>query len=119
LHVVIPDITQRDWAVNIRKYVARARHLDDLVALGSLPPSAAVFLDAAVRGGLNVLVAGPTQAGNATSCRYTLTLLEGGRSTPPPPMPSPLLGRWPIQSLGGHGDDAPRGGFGSVACVRA
>jgi pilus assembly protein CpaF len=66
LHVVIPDVTQTDWAVNIRKYVARARHLDDLVALGSLPATAAAFLDAAVHVGLNILVAGSTQAGKTT-----------------------------------------------------
>lgn len=66
LHVVIPDVTRRHWAVNIRKYVARARDLDDMVTLGSLTPAAAIFLDAAVRTGLNVLVAGSTQAGKTT-----------------------------------------------------
>ena len=66
LHVVIPDITRSAWAVNIRKYVARARRLSDLVALGSLTPQAATFLDAAVVAGLNVLVSGATQAGKTT-----------------------------------------------------
>ncbi|MGQ1796776.1 pilus assembly protein CpaF [Kocuria sp. CNJ-770] len=66
LHVVIPDVTRRHWAVNIRKFVARARRLDDLVELGSLPARAARFLDAAVAGGLNILVSGATQAGKTT-----------------------------------------------------
>jgi pilus assembly protein CpaF len=66
LHVVIPDVTRRHWAVNIRKHVVRARHLQDLVALGSLTPHAAAFLDAAVAVGLNILVAGATQAGKTT-----------------------------------------------------
>ena len=66
LHVVIPDITRRFWSVNIRKFVVRASHLDDLVALGSLTPAAARFLDAAVCSGLNVLVSGGTQAGKTT-----------------------------------------------------
>lgn len=66
LHVVIPDVTREHWAVNIRKYVVRAQHLDDLVALGSLGPQVAAFLDAAVRVGLNILVAGSTQAGKTT-----------------------------------------------------
>jgi pilus assembly protein CpaF len=66
LHVVIPDITRRFWSVNIRKFVVRAAHLDDLVALGSITASAARFLDAAVRCGLNVLVSGGTQAGKTT-----------------------------------------------------
>ena len=34
LHVVIPDITRRHWAVNIRKFVVKADRLDDLVGSG-------------------------------------------------------------------------------------
>ena len=66
LHVVIPDITRRHWAVNIRKFVVRADRLGDLVALGTLGEQAARFLDAAVVSGLNVLVSGGTQAGKTT-----------------------------------------------------
>lgn len=66
LHVAIPDVTRRDWAVNIRKYVVRASRLEDLVALGSLTADAARFLAASVVAGLNVLVSGPTQAGKTT-----------------------------------------------------
>ena len=66
LHVVIPDITARHWSVNVRKFVARAERLDDLVALGTLTPAAALFLEAAVVCGLNVIVAGGTQAGKTT-----------------------------------------------------
>jgi pilus assembly protein CpaF len=66
LHVVIPDVTREHWAVNIRKFVVRARHLDDLVRLSTLTPHAAAFLHACVRAGLNVLVAGGTQAGKTT-----------------------------------------------------
>lgn len=66
LHVVIPDITRTHWAVNIRKFVVRATHLEDLVQLGTLSPQAAAFLEACVVSGLNVLVAGGTQAGKTT-----------------------------------------------------
>ena len=66
LHVVIPDITRAHWSVNIRKFVVRASHLDDLVGLGTLTPHAARFLGAAVASGLNILVAGGTQAGKTT-----------------------------------------------------
>jgi pilus assembly protein CpaF len=65
LHVAIPDIT-RAWAVNIRKFVVRAVSLDELVGLGSLTPAAARFLEASVVAGLNVIVAGGTQAGKTT-----------------------------------------------------
>ncbi|WP_296667964.1 ATPase, T2SS/T4P/T4SS family [Demequina sp.] len=67
LHVAIPDVTRRHWAVNIRKYIARATDVDDLVALGTLTPAAGRFLDAAVGAGLTVLVSGGTQAGKTTT----------------------------------------------------
>ncbi len=66
LHVVIPDITRDHWVVNIRKFVVKADHLDDLVRLGTLTRPAATFLEAAVVAGLNILVAGGTQAGKTT-----------------------------------------------------
>lgn len=66
LHVVIPDVTRRHWAVNIRKYVARARNTRDLVALQSLSAEAAAFLDDAVANGLNILVSGSTNSGKTT-----------------------------------------------------
>ncbi|OAV59534.1 CpaF family protein [Enteractinococcus helveticum] len=66
LHVVIPDITAKHWAVNIRKFVVRAHRLSDLVRKRSLTSQAAAFLDAAVSAGLNILVSGATQAGKTT-----------------------------------------------------
>lgn len=66
LHVVIPDITRKHWFVNIRKFVAKADSLDDLIRLGTLTPEATRFLEAAVVSGLNILVAGGTQAGKTT-----------------------------------------------------
>ena len=66
LHVAIPDITRRHWAVNIRKFVVAATSLEDLVGFGTLTPEVARFLEAAVASGLNVLVSGGTQAGKTT-----------------------------------------------------
>ena len=66
LHVVIPDITPRHWAVNIRKFVLPAHRLSELVRLGSIDGRAARFLDAAVRTGLNIIVSGGTQSGKTT-----------------------------------------------------
>lgn len=66
LHVVIPDITRRHWAVNIRKFVLSAHSLDELVALNSITVQAARFLDACAVAGLNIIVAGGTQAGKTT-----------------------------------------------------
>lgn len=66
LHVAIPDITRRHWAVNIRKFVSRAKTLDDLVRSGSLSPQAAEYLATCIGSGMNVLVSGATQAGKTT-----------------------------------------------------
>jgi pilus assembly protein CpaF len=66
VHVVLNGISRGFSAVNIRKFVVRAARLDELVELGSLTPQAARFLHAAVVSGLNILVAGGTQAGNPT-----------------------------------------------------
>ena len=63
LHVVLEGISHGFSAVNIRKFVLRAARLRDLVELGSLTAPAAAFLDASVRAGLNILVAGGTQTG--------------------------------------------------------
>jgi len=66
LHAVIPSITRRHMAVNIRKFVISVSGLAELVRLGSLPERAARFLEASVAAGLNVLVSGGTQAGKTT-----------------------------------------------------
>ncbi|MBK5216802.1 MAG: Flp pilus assembly complex ATPase component TadA, partial [Propionibacteriales bacterium] len=51
LHVVLDGISRGFAAVNIRKFVARAHSLDDLVALRSVSRQAADFLHSAVMAG--------------------------------------------------------------------
>jgi pilus assembly protein CpaF len=66
LHVVIPSVTSRHMAVNIRKFAVGLRTLEELVNAGTLTEQAARFLECSVVAGLNVLVAGGTQAGKTT-----------------------------------------------------
>ena len=66
LHVVIPDITQEHWSLNIRKFSQTLRSLDDLIAAGVLSRQAADYLKNCVREGKSVLVSGATQAGKTT-----------------------------------------------------
>ncbi len=77
LHVVLEGISRGFTAVNIRKFVLKAARLDDLVQLGSLSPRAAAFLDASIRAGLNVLVAGGTQAGKTTMLNCLAAAIPG------------------------------------------
>lgn len=66
LHVAIPDITRKYWSVNIRKFIMGTKSLDGLVQAGTLTDQAAAFLQACVLAGLNIIVAGATQAGKTT-----------------------------------------------------
>lgn len=66
LHVVLEGISSDFSAVNIRKFLVRATRLSELVELGSLTEQAAEFLESAVLAGLNIVVAGGTQAGKTT-----------------------------------------------------
>jgi pilus assembly protein CpaF len=74
LHVVIPDVTQRHWAVNVRKFARRIRDLDTLVELGSLTDTAADFLRMCVLAGTNILVSGATQSGKTTMLNSLLSV---------------------------------------------
>jgi pilus assembly protein CpaF len=78
LHVVLAGISRGFSAVNIRKFILRATRLEGLVELGSMPPPAAAFLEASVRAGLNILVAGGTQAGKTTMLNCLAAAIPGG-----------------------------------------
>lgn len=66
VHVVIPDVTRRHWAVNVRKFLPAFRDLGRLVAAGALAPEAADLLTRAMRDGRSILVSGATHAGKTT-----------------------------------------------------
>ena len=77
LHVVIPDITRAHWAVNIRRFVVKPQHVSDLIAHGTLTAQASAFLAACVEAGLNIVVAGGTQAGKTTLLNALLGCVPG------------------------------------------
>ena len=78
LHVVREGISRGFSAVNVRKFVARAHSLSDLVTLGSMTRQAANFLTAAISAGLNVVVSGGTQAGKTTMLNCLAGAIPGG-----------------------------------------
>jgi pilus assembly protein CpaF len=79
LHVVLDGISRGFSAVNIRKFVARAHSLPDLVTLGTLDQQSAAFLDASVRAGLNIVVSGGTQAGKTTLLNCLAASIPGAQ----------------------------------------
>lgn len=66
LHVVIPDITRDNWAINIRKFPAKIISIEDLFAIGSITLRQKTILVEAIRAGQNILISGATQAGKTT-----------------------------------------------------
>ena len=79
LHVVLDGISRGFAAVNIRKFVARAHSLSDLVTLGTLDEQGAAFLDASVAAGLNIVVSGGTQAGKTTLLNCLAASIPGSQ----------------------------------------
>jgi pilus assembly protein CpaF len=78
LHVVVPDIVQRHFAINIRKFSRRIRTLQQLVELGSVPHRAAEFLRMCVLSGQNILVSGATHSGKTTMLGALLSVARPG-----------------------------------------
>ena len=66
LHIVIPEITQEHWAINIRKFPKSNVTLLDLHKLGTLSDAHFERLQSAMQNGESVLIAGATQAGKTT-----------------------------------------------------
>lgn len=78
LHVTIPDITSKHWAVNIRKFSTTVKSLTDLVEMESLTQQAAEFLRMCVLAQLNIIVSGATQAGKTTMLNALLSCARPG-----------------------------------------
>jgi pilus assembly protein CpaF len=67
VNAVIPPLAIDGSSLTIRKFAADPLTVHDLVGFGSLTPQAAEFLDATVRGRLNIIVSGSTGAGKTTT----------------------------------------------------
>jgi pilus assembly protein CpaF len=75
LHVAIPDVTAKNWSVNIRKFPSRIWRLAELVQKEVLSHSQANLLRQTILAGGNILVSGATQAGKTTLLCALLTEL--------------------------------------------
>jgi Flp pilus assembly CpaF family ATPase len=66
VNAIIPPLAIRGPCLTIRKFPAHRFTMDDLVDMGSMTPSAAVFLRACVIDRKNILVSGGTGTGKTT-----------------------------------------------------
>ena len=67
VNAVVPPLAVDGSALTIRKFAADPLTVADLIRFGSLSDQTAGFLDACVRGRLNVIVSGSTGAGKTTT----------------------------------------------------
>ncbi|MDT0201203.1 CpaF family protein [Nocardioides sp. AE5] len=67
VNAVIPPLSIDGSALTIRKFAADPLTVADLISFGSLSQRTADFLDACVRGRLNIIVSGSTGAGKTTT----------------------------------------------------
>jgi pilus assembly protein CpaF len=67
VNAVIPPLAVDGSLLTIRKFSADPYTVQDLIAFGSLSERTAQFLDACVRGKLNIIVSGSTGAGKTTT----------------------------------------------------
>jgi pilus assembly protein CpaF len=66
VNAVLPPLSLTGPLLTIRKFSKKRWDLGDLVGIGSLTPAAKEFLDAAIRGELNILISGGTGSGKTT-----------------------------------------------------
>jgi pilus assembly protein CpaF len=67
VNAVIPPLAIDGPALTIRKFAADPYQADDLIEFGTMTSPVAKFLEACVRGRINILVAGGTGAGKTTT----------------------------------------------------
>ncbi len=67
VNAVIPPLALDGSLLTIRKFAADPYSVSDLVTFGSLTPRSAEFLQACVKGALNIVVSGGTGAGKTTT----------------------------------------------------
>ncbi|HVV77575.1 MAG TPA: CpaF family protein [Mycobacteriales bacterium] len=66
INVIVPPLSTGGTILTVRRFPERSMTVADLIAKESISTDAAVFLEAAVRGKLNVLVSGGTSTGKTT-----------------------------------------------------
>ncbi|MDQ4006307.1 MAG: CpaF family protein, partial [Actinomycetota bacterium] len=77
VNAVIPPLSIDGSTLTIRKFATDPLTVDDLIHFGSLSPQTASFLDACVRGRLNVIVSGSTGAGKTTTLNVLSSFIPG------------------------------------------
>jgi len=77
VNAVIPPIALDGSTLTIRKFAADPLTADDLVTFGTFTPALRRFLEACVRGRLNILISGGTGSGKTTTLNVLSDFIPG------------------------------------------
>ena len=77
VNAVVPPLAIDGSSLTIRKFAADPLTVDNLIEFGSLSAKTAAFLEACVRGRLNVIVSGGTGAGKTTTLNVLSSFIPG------------------------------------------
>jgi pilus assembly protein CpaF len=78
VNVVIPPLALNGPSISIRKFFKKKLGADSLVEFGTLTPDMLLFIEAAVKAKINIIIAGGTGSGKTTTLNLTSNLIPQG-----------------------------------------
>ncbi|MGN6474503.1 MAG: CpaF family protein [Mycobacteriales bacterium] len=78
INVIVPPLSTTGTILTVRRFPERSLTVADLIGMETLSTDAAVFLEAAVRGKLNLLVSGGTSTGKTTLLNVLSAFIPAG-----------------------------------------
>lgn len=78
VNAIIPPLSLKGPSITIRKFARDPFTMEDLIAMETLNKEMALFLEAAVKGMLNIIVSGGTGSGKTTTLNVLSSLIPDG-----------------------------------------
>lgn len=79
VNIIIPPLSLVGPVITIRKFSKKPFTINDLISFGSLTPRMANFLEACVKGNLNMMVSGGTGSGKTTLLNVLSSFIPDGQ----------------------------------------
>jgi len=77
VNAIIPPLALNGPTITIRKFSSNPLQIEDLIRFGTLTPAMAKFLEACVKGRLNIVVSGGTGAGKTSTLNVLSSFIPG------------------------------------------
>ncbi len=71
VNIIIPPLALKGPGMSIRKFFKKKFDGDDMIKFGSMTPAMKLFLESAVKGRMNIIIAGGTGSGKTTTLNMT------------------------------------------------